>query len=244
MYDLKVPFTNRDAIENINQIQNILASFETASLIEQITGQDFQVMTIKCILNRRIDLYTDSWTKYAKAQEGERPEEDNGISMGAALKNLSVSVTALKQTSLTVNQIHFFITYLEDEIKQLNFLESRGNNDNRQTGARGRYQGNQGERQFRPRYQNFNLIEQRGPNQQQQNIGYPQQQQGVQNLQEGNSLFQSGNQQNLQQNQQQGFQRKVQISFFPCPLGCGHLVPCGFLAGCENFTNMTPRFCG
>ena len=204
MYDLKVPFTNRDAIENINQIQNILASFETASLIEQITGQDFQVMTIKCILNRRIDLYADSWTKYAKAQEGERPEEDNGISMGAALKNLSVSVTALKQTSLTVNQIHFFITYLEDEIKQLNFLESRGNNDNRQTGARGRYQGNQGERQFRTRYQNFNLIEQRGTNQPQHNIG-------LQNLPQGNSLFQSGNQQTPQLNQQQWFQRKGEV---------------------------------
>ena len=65
-------------------------------------------MTIKGILNRRIDLYTDSWTKYAKAQEGERPEEEDDVSVGAALKNLSVSVTALKQASLTINQIHFF----------------------------------------------------------------------------------------------------------------------------------------
>ena len=142
-------------------------------------------MTAQCILNRSIDLYTDAWTKYAKVQEGERPESEDDTS-------------ALKQASLTVHQIHFFIAYLE----QLNFLESRGNNDNRQTGARGRYQGNQGERQFRTRYQNFNLIEQRGTNQPQQNIGYPQQQQGAQNRQQGNLLFQSGNQQTLQQNLQ------------------------------------------
>ena len=49
VYDLKVPFTNRDAIENINKVQNILASVKTAALIEQITGQDFQEMTIKFI---------------------------------------------------------------------------------------------------------------------------------------------------------------------------------------------------
>ena len=60
VYDLKVPFTNKDAIENINQVQSILASVITAALIEQITGRDFQEMTVKCILNRRIDLYTDA----------------------------------------------------------------------------------------------------------------------------------------------------------------------------------------
>ena len=56
MDNLKTPFTNRDAIENINYVQNILASVKTASLIDQITGQDYQEMTRKCILNRRIDL--------------------------------------------------------------------------------------------------------------------------------------------------------------------------------------------
>ena len=69
-----MPYNNRDAIENINFVQNILASVKTASLIDQITEQDFQEMTRKCILNRRIDLYTSSWTRYAKAQEVEQPE--------------------------------------------------------------------------------------------------------------------------------------------------------------------------
>ena len=104
IYDLKVPYTNRDAMENIYYVQNILTSVKTASLIEQIMGQDVQEITRKYILNRRIDLYTDSWTRYAKAQEGEQPEEDDDTSVGAALKNLSISVTAQKQASLTVNQ--------------------------------------------------------------------------------------------------------------------------------------------
>ena len=38
IYELKMPYNNRDAIENINFIQNILASVKTASLIDQITG--------------------------------------------------------------------------------------------------------------------------------------------------------------------------------------------------------------
>ena len=97
IYKLKMPYTNRDAIVNINFVQNILASVKTASLIDQITGQDFQEMTRKCILNRRIDLYTNSWTRYAKAQEVEQPEGEEDTSIGAALKNLSTSVTALKQ---------------------------------------------------------------------------------------------------------------------------------------------------
>ena len=142
IYELKMPYNNRDAIENINFVQNILASVKTASLIDQITGQDFQEMTRKCILNRRIDLYTNSWTRYAKAQEVEQPEGEEDTSIGAALKNLSISVTALKQASMTVNQVHFFISYLKDEIKELNFLESRSTTENRQTTAgRGRNQG-------------------------------------------------------------------------------------------------------
>ena len=74
IYDLKIPYTNRDAIENINFVQNILASVKTVSLIDQITGQDFQEINRKCILNCRIHLYTDSWTKYAKAQEAKHLE--------------------------------------------------------------------------------------------------------------------------------------------------------------------------
>ena len=42
-------------------MQNILSSVKTASLIDQITGQDFQKVTFKCILIRRIDIYTDAW---------------------------------------------------------------------------------------------------------------------------------------------------------------------------------------
>ena len=45
-------------------------------------------MTRKCILNRRIDLYTDSLTKYAKTKEVEHPGVDDDTSVGAALKNL------------------------------------------------------------------------------------------------------------------------------------------------------------
>ena len=96
IYDLKSPFRNRDAIENINYVQNILASVKTASLIDQITGQDYQEMTRKCILNRRIDLYTDAWSKYSKANEAPS-EEEADTSVGAALKNLSMSVTSLKR---------------------------------------------------------------------------------------------------------------------------------------------------
>ena len=109
-------------------------------------------MTIKCILNRRIDLYTNSWTRYEKAQEVEHPEEEEDTSIGAALKNLSISVTALQQASMTVNKIHFFISYLKDEIKELNFLKSRTTTENRQTAGRGRNQGYQGDKQFRPGY--------------------------------------------------------------------------------------------
>ena len=76
-------------------------------MTDQITGQDFQEMTIKCILNRRIDFYTDAWTRYAKAQEGDQQENIEGARVERALRNLSVSVTAMKQASLTINQIHF-----------------------------------------------------------------------------------------------------------------------------------------
>ena len=41
VYNLKVRFTNKNTIENINQAQNILVSVKKAALIEQITGPDF-----------------------------------------------------------------------------------------------------------------------------------------------------------------------------------------------------------
>ena len=45
-------------------------------------------------------------------------------------------MTALKQASQTVAQIHFFIDYLKDETKQLNFQESRERQiETRQAGA-------------------------------------------------------------------------------------------------------------
>ena len=34
IYELKMPYTNKDAIENINYIENILASVKTASVID------------------------------------------------------------------------------------------------------------------------------------------------------------------------------------------------------------------
>ena len=153
------------------------------------------------------------------------------------MKNLSISVTSLKKASLTINQVNFFISYLKVETEQLNLLESRANPGNRQSTARGGFQNTQGGGQFKPRYQAFNTVEQRNFNQQQQNMnynqqqqpnlnlprnmGYPQQQQFNHNFQQGNSLYQQGN-------QQQGLQRKVQVQFVPCPLGCGHDV-CGDL---------------
>ena len=90
-------------------------------------------MTYKCIFRRRIDLYTDAWTKFAKNQDGDGAEniEDSNVEQG-----LSISVTALKQALQTVAQIHFFIDYLKDETKQLNFQESRERQtETRQAGA-------------------------------------------------------------------------------------------------------------
>ena len=121
IYGLKSPFTHRDAIDNINYVQKILASVKTASLIEQISGEDYQEMKRKCFLNKRIDIYIDAWSKCSKANEG-TSEEEADASVGAALKNLSMSVTSLKKAALTVNQVNFFITYLKEEIKQLSFL--------------------------------------------------------------------------------------------------------------------------
>ena len=115
------------------------------------------------------------------------------LSIYAVVRGGPTGWTALKQASMTVNQIHFLMSYLKDEIKELNFLESRNTTEGRQNAARGKNQGYQGDKQFRPRCQNLNLVEQRGINQPQQAMGYPKQQQGMQNLQQGNQLFQQGN---------------------------------------------------
>ena len=75
---------------------------KTASLIDQISGDDYTEMTRKCILNKRIDIYFDAWSKHAKLNE-RTCGGDSATSVGAALKNLSISVTSLKKASLTTN---------------------------------------------------------------------------------------------------------------------------------------------
>ena len=101
-------------------------------------------MTRKCILNKRIDIYFDAWSKYSKVNE-RTSEEEADTSVGAALKNLAISVTSLKKAALMVNQVNFFISYLKDEIQQLTLLESRANPGNRQSTTRGGFQNTQGE---------------------------------------------------------------------------------------------------
>ena len=166
---------------------------------------------------------------------------------------LSISVISLKKASLTINQVNFFISYLKIELDQLNLLESRANPGNRQSTARTGFQNPQGGGQFKPRYQAFNTVEQRNFNPQQRpnlsmprSMGYPPQlsqnfRQGNQTFQQGNQNFQQGNSSYQQGNQQQGFQRRVQVQYFSCPLGCGHDVPWGSLTGCGNFLNMAPQ---
>ena len=44
IYGLKSPSTYSDAIHNIDYVQNLLASVKTASLIEQISGDDYTEM--------------------------------------------------------------------------------------------------------------------------------------------------------------------------------------------------------
>ena len=120
VYSMKVPYNNREAIDNINQVQNILASVRTADLIEQIKGTDYQEMVAKCILNRRLDIYTSAWSKYAKDQEKDEPEQEETTSVGEALRNLSVNVNFLKQAAMIVSQVNFFIKHLKYELEQSN----------------------------------------------------------------------------------------------------------------------------
>ena len=89
-------------------VQNLLSSVKTANLIEQITGSDFQEMLNKCILLRRLDFYTTAWATHSQDLEKEEPQDDDSISVGEALKSLSIGVNSLKQASLVLSQVNFF----------------------------------------------------------------------------------------------------------------------------------------
>ena len=139
------------------------------------------------------------------------------------------------------DQVKFFFNYLKQELQELNLLEARANPGNKQSSVRGGYQNQQG--QFKSRYQNFNTIEQRSFGQQQPG---PNASRGMGYLPQMNQQFQQTNQHHQQNtpNQQQGnqgFQRKVGVTYFSCPLGCNHDVPWGSLSGCSNFMNMSPQ---
>ena len=97
IYSMRKPFTNRDAINNINGVQNLLSSVKLANLIEQISGTDLQEMLNKCILVRRLDAYTTAWVTHSQDLEKEEPLDGDSISVGEALKSLSIGVNSLKQ---------------------------------------------------------------------------------------------------------------------------------------------------
>ena len=88
-------------------VQNLLSSVKLANLIEQITGSDFQEMLNKCILVRRLDTYTTAWVTHSQDLEKEEPQDDDSISVGEALKSLSIGVNSLKQASLVLSQVNF-----------------------------------------------------------------------------------------------------------------------------------------
>ena len=73
IYSMRKPFTNKDAINNINMVKNLLSSVKLANLIEQITGSDLQEMLNKCILVRRLDAYTTAWVTHSQDLEKEEP---------------------------------------------------------------------------------------------------------------------------------------------------------------------------
>ena len=72
-------------------------------------------------------------SKYAQDQEKEEPEEEDTMSVGDALRNLSIRVTSLKQATMIVSKVNFFIKHLKTELEQLNLLETRAGNDQKQT---------------------------------------------------------------------------------------------------------------
>ena len=151
-------------------------------MIEQITGSDYQEMVAKRILLRRLDIYTNAWSKYAQDLEKEEPEEEDTMTVGDALKNLSIGVNSLKKATMIVSQVNFFIKHLKTELKELNLLETRQGKDQKQTDGNSRFQSNQN--MVRPRYQSFNNVQQGGSNSQQAYQGFQNSQQQVtQNLQ-------------------------------------------------------------
>ena len=82
----------------------------------------------------------------------------------------------MKQASLVMSQVDFFIKYLSSELKQLNLLENKNGNDQK-SDTNGRFQSNQNV--VRALYQSFGNV--------QQNVSNPQQLlQGYQNFQQGN----------------------------------------------------------
>ena len=157
-------------------------------------------MTRKTILNKRIDIYVNAWSEHARLNE-QTSVADSATSVKEALKNLSLSVTSLKRASMISDQVKFFFNYLKQELQELNLLEARSNPGNKQSSVRGGYQNQQG--QFKSRYQNFNMIEQRSFGQQQPG---PNASRGMGYLPQMNQQFQQSNQHHQQNtpNQQQG----------------------------------------
>ena len=66
IYELPVPYNTKETVKNINTINNILSSVKTTKLIDQITMQDYEEMTYKCILRRRLEAYTEASTKFIR----------------------------------------------------------------------------------------------------------------------------------------------------------------------------------
>ena len=195
IYTMRKPFNNKDAINNINTVQNLLSSIKLANLTEQISGADLQEMINKCILLRRLDAYTTAWLTHSQDLEKEEPQDGDATSVGEALKTLSIGVNALKQASLVLSQVNFFVKYLPFELKQLNLQENKNGIDQKPENNV-KFQTNQNI--VRARYQNFGAIQQNAAIQQ--------------NLQQEN-------QQTFQQaNHPPNQQRTVKVSLFPCPL--------------------------
>ena len=127
-----MPLNTKDAVKNINTVENILSSVKSAQLLDQIPQQDYEEITFKCILRRRLDAYTEAWTKFIREQEGAEREEEDQEFVEQALKGLTISVHALKRASRTTSQVHFFLDFLKVEINQLNYVNKH---DKRQAEA-------------------------------------------------------------------------------------------------------------
>ena len=102
IYELPIPYTTKDAVKNINTVENILSSVKTAKLIDQITIQALEEMQYKCILRRRSDAYTEAWTKHICQQE---ETTKSGRDNSKSAKRSYLIIEALKRT---ISQVHFF----------------------------------------------------------------------------------------------------------------------------------------